>query len=675
MVSTYEKRWMKWVAGVGALALLLAAAVWFMRPVAPERVEPPAQAEAGPPEPPVPAEALPDAASGGSPSRVVYRVEQDVRFTVDIAKMMAGVDRAADSKVTADSPRTEVVSRLSGLLEWHAVPGRAERLVRLRWKDTGSRALYPGSPLTAEEREQLGAQVARLLDGAEAYVVVDARQRMTQVRVSPTLSPQARPLLLNVLEMVAVTLPRSPPAEWNAQERDSFGRYNGTYQVEAREGQQLLVSKQKHYQEITSVMSGPRQAVGLEEKHVRNLGKARLRFSLEEQRLLSAEGHFRTRIRHPLADADVEERYSVKPAAAEVLAALAPPSGAALEQHLTGLVELDPQAVLEQARAPVAVTRPGLTGLTPEAHQRKLREVVAAMRRAPHFDPHAEESKPLLDELNMLLATEPERARHTLRETLADASEPVRGEVLAAVVSEALPHGAAGQGLAADVLATPGLAQEGYAAALAGLGTQDKLETSGRNALMRVLRGELTTVPPDIASNAPLLVGYQGRVAQESGGDAATWFDALMAELSQAKDPQRQELVLLGLGNIGDARTLALAEPYLASPHANVRLAAASALRQVADPGALGRIFTVFLSDPSVEVRMGIADLFSEVGPLEAVLANAQAAMAGQPDASVRKRTLVVLAQRSRSHDFVSRFLTDPDPSIREMAQEFLGQL
>jgi HEAT repeat protein len=129
------------------------------------------------------------------------------------------------------------------------------------------------------------------------------------------------------------------------------------------------------------------------------------------------------------------------------------------------------------------------------------------------------------------------------------------------------------------------------------------------------------------------------------------------------------------LGNIGERATLALAEPYLDSPHSHVRLAAASALRQVADPQAANRIFTLFMSDPSVEVRLGVVDLFNELAPLDAVMAQALQAMPGQPDPAVRRKTLAVLAERSRSSQFVSAFLGDPDPNVRALAREYLGRL
>lgn len=674
MKSTPPRKHRRVAVAVLAVASLLAAVgllTWRPAPPAAPSAPLASATDAEPPEPPLPA--LPE--PGPRAARAVYRVEQDLRFSLDISKMVSGLDPGTSAQVTADRPKSEVVTKVSGLLEWRPVTGEEGHWVRLRWKDTGSRSAYPGSGLSASDEAFLSEQQAKLLDGAEAFVQLDPRHKVLRVKVSPGLEPQALPHLFNVLELLAASVPSRPPEEWNAEERDSFGRYNGAYTVEAREGAALLVTKQKHYQEIHNVAlsgAGADKAMGLEEKHVKAMGKARIRFSLEERRVLAAEGRFRTRIRHPLMDADLEETYSVQPAGLDLFPETDAPSG--LSRHLAGLRDVDARAAAEHARARVEA-RPGMVGLKPEELERKLVEAVGALRRLPRFDSQAEDARPLLHDLASLFSSSPALARETLRAVLTDTAEPLPAEVLAAVVSQLVGLGAEGQRLAADVLVARGLPEEGYAAALAGVGTQQRLEAPGREVLLQALRGELPDVPADVAVNAALLAGYQGRLARERGEDTAPWQGALVDALATARDPERQEVALLGLGNIGERATLALAEPYLDSPHANVRLAAASALRQVEDPQAATRIFTLFLSDPSVDVRLGVVELFNELGPLDAVLAQALQAMPGQPDPAVRRKTLAVLAERSRSPQFVSAFLSDPDPNVRALAQEYLARL
>ncbi|WP_263452348.1 HEAT repeat domain-containing protein [Hyalangium gracile] len=674
MNATPLKKHWKRIASVmmAAAALLAAVGLSLWRPAAePSPVSAATPDLQEPPEPPSPAAAVEGARTA---TRAVYRLEQTVHFTLDISKMLAGMDPGTRAEVTANQPRTEVVSQLKGMVEWQRVQGGEGTWVRVRWKDTGTQVSYPGSGLSAAEQAQLSEQAVKQFDGAEAYVQLDVRNRVAQVRVGSGLAPQAYPQLLNVLEKLAVTVPARPPAEWNAEEQDSFGRYNGAYSVEAQSGQELLFSKKKRYQQLTTVGSSPDGEQSLQEKHVQNLGKARIRFNLEERRLLSAEGRFRTSIRHSLMDADIDETYSLQPAPLESLASVAPPAAAELGALLASLVELNPRVALQQTQAPVAV-RPGLVNLDPKQLVRKLTDTLEALRRLENFDPQSEQARPLMEDLATLFATDPELARRTLRPALSSTEKPVGGDVLSAVVSEALRHGPAGQGLAADLLTTPGLPEEGYAAALAGMGTREDLEQPGRDTLMRVLRQELSSVPPDVGANGPLLAGFQGAVAQKRDGDYEEWFTALVDELAKSPVPERQEMLLLGLGNMSDARLMAIAEPYLTSPHGHVRLAAATALRNVPDPRAMGRIFTVFLSDPSTEVRLAVVDLFNELAPLNAVLTQALQSMSAQEDAAVRKKTLAVLGFRSQSREFISQFLSDPDPNVRELAQLYLQQL
>ncbi|MCP3136323.1 HEAT repeat domain-containing protein [Pyxidicoccus xibeiensis] len=671
MKSTPPSKHRRVAAVVLAVAALLAAAGLLLSRTQPTPTATPPVASSRDeelPEPPLPA--LPE--PGQRASRAVYRVEHDLRFTLDISKMASGLDPNAKQQVTTDNAKTEVVTKVSGLLEWRPVPGAEGRWVRLRWKDTGSRSTYPGSGMSAQDEAFLSEQQAKLLDGAEAFVQLDPRNKVLGVKVAPELKPQALPQLFNVLELMAASVPGRPPEEWNAEEHDSFGRYNGAYKVEARDGQTLLVGKTKHYQELHHASPAEADGVGLREKDVKTMGKARIRFSLEERRVLAVEARFRTQVRHPLMDSDVEETYSVQPAGLEAFADTAPPSS--LEEHLVALRDVDPRRVAEAARSSVTA-RPGTVGLEPAEVERKLVELMAALRRLPRFDPQAEDARPLLKDLVSLFSSHPAVARQSLLPVLTDLKDPVPADVLSAVVAQVVGLGVEGQTLALNVLASKGMPEEGYAAALQGIGTQDTLEWTGRDALLQTLRGEMLDVPAEIAVNAALLVGHQGRLAKERGEDVSQWQGALVDALARAKDPERQELALLGLGNIGEPATLALAERYLDSPDANVRLAAASALRQVADPQAAHRIFSLFMSDPSVEVRLGVVDLFNELAPLDAVMAQALQAMPGQPDPAVRRKTLAVLAERSRSPQFVSAFLGDPDPTIRALAQEYLGRL
>jgi hypothetical protein len=384
-------------------------------------------------------------------------------------------------------------------------------------------------------------------------------------------------------------------------------------------------------------------------------------------------------MRHPLMDVDVEESYSIQPASLDALAELPVPEGTQLEGLLARMVVINPRNPERTASAQPPTVKPGMVGLDAAQFERKLMDVLGALRRDPKFDPNSQASKDQLGDLATLFDMRPQDTRTVLRSQIGE--NKLRDELLTSVVNTVVGHGVHGQGFAADVLAQPKLTEDNYAAALAGLGTQDELAEPGRNALTKVLRGEMTTVPADIASNAPLLVGHQGRMAreaQEAQGtdtDAEAWYQLLVTELAKAKQPERQEMLLTGLGNIGDPRLLTLVEPYMVSPHASVRLAAVGALRRVESPLALERIFTAFVSDPTVEVRQELTELFSSLEPVEVVVARAAAAMQMQTDPVTRKRTLLVLANRTRSREFVSLFLADPEPSIQTIAKEMLTQL
>ncbi|MFP2933594.1 hypothetical protein ACLESO_52330, partial [Pyxidicoccus sp. 3LG] len=338
MKSTPPSKHRRVAAVVLAVAALLAAVGLLLNrtPTPPAATPPVASSrDAEPPEPPLPA--LPE--QGTRAARAVYRVEQDLRFSMDISKMASGLDPDARTRVTTDTPKSQVVTKVSGLLEWRPVTGAEGHWVRLRWKDTGSRATYPGSGLSAQDEAHLSEQQAKLLDGAEAFVQLDPRHKVLRVKVAPDLQPQALPHLFNVLELLAASVPSRPPEEWNAEEHDTFGRYNGAYKVEARDGQALLLTKTKHYQELTHASPAEAEGVGLQEKHVKAMGKARIRFSLDARRVLSAEGRFRTQVRHPLMDSDLEETYSVQPAALDAFADAEPPSS--LEEHLVALRDVD----------------------------------------------------------------------------------------------------------------------------------------------------------------------------------------------------------------------------------------------------------------------------------------------------------------------------------------------
>ena len=304
------------------------------------------------------------------------------------------------------------------------MPGGEGTWVRVRWKDTGTQVSYPGSGLSEEEQAKLSEQAVKQFDGAEAYVQLDVRNRMSQVRVGSALAPQAWSQLLNVLEVLTVTVPARPPAEWNAQRRTHSASTTAPTAWSPQQGQELLLSKKKRYQKLTTVGTSLDGEQSLQEKHVQNLGKARLRFSLEERRLLSAEGHFRTVIHHSLMDADIDETYSLQPAPLESLTSVAPPSPAELGVLLARMVEVNPRVALEQSRAPVTV-RPGLVNLDPKQFVRKLNDTVDKMRALENFDPQSEQARPLMDDLATLCATNMELARRTLRPALTNTDKQV----------------------------------------------------------------------------------------------------------------------------------------------------------------------------------------------------------------------------------------------------------
>jgi hypothetical protein len=513
----------------------------------------------------------------------IYRLEYASASTLD-----AGPGFAIDMAVCGDVVRTAIRVDEDG----------AEILWTLR--EAAVRIAVNGS-----ERPDDAGEIAADL-GREVVVRIDRAGRVVALWPEPRAPGPSVALVRTLLAATQFVLPldAASPDAWEREEEDALGRYVASYRAEPAPAggtpppPDYRTFRKEKLRDLPPRRTGSRGAAMIV-PGVRRDGHLLARFDLGSGRLVSLhgeEGHemgladlFRARTR---ATVKLEYVRTDSLGATELEAARR--AGAARMQEETALRLW---TVVETEEARRARYRGELSGATAEALLAELATVDAA---GPDADTTA-----LYLKLQALAALEPDFTR-TLRQRLiaGDPESHAIGLVISALAGAGHPEA---QNALVDALAArarDAQAQLAVMDALAGV----TAPTDVAEAALRKLSG---TEDDDVASTARLSLGTMaGTLADSSPQRAARLVGWAVQELDAATSNAGRVLMLLALGNAGSARALEAIARHGASPSAQVRGAAAFALRWIDSPAADELLRKVLLADADGDVRAQAAAAF-----------------------------------------------------------------
>jgi HEAT repeat protein len=192
-----------------------------------------------------------------------------------------------------------------------------------------------------------------------------------------------------------------------------------------------------------------------------------------------------------------------------------------------------------------------------------------------------------------------------------------------------------------------------------------------------VLEKTMTSDTGDVSTAATLALGSNIRTQNaEQLGDTTSALQTLLDGLAGATTDAARRVYLLALGNTGDARALDAIEPYLTSPDVDLRVAAATALRQM--PGARAeKDLQTALADGNYLVRRAAVEAIGGRPDTDLVPVIEQM-LHTDPEASVRIAIVSVLyavSDKAPSALDALRWAagSDPSPKVREAAKSFLA--
>lgn len=276
----------------------------------------------------------------------------------------------------------------------------------------------------------------------------------------------------------------------------------------------------------------------------------------------------------------------------------------------------------------------------------------------------------LMSRMAALVRLEPKTAQLAQQTVATGAELPTARTLLGAL-------GAAGSSPAqASLVAlaeSDSLSAEVRSNAVAMLGLGDHPTDATSVALSKLARDR----DPDVRGTAALALGNASLAQRKEGqvGEAEQAVDELLAKLLAATTVEDQLLYIQALGNAGDARALPALQTALSSHDIELRSAAVTALRFVADDRVDALIATTLLRDPAERVRRSAVfaasfrSLLIFLGPL-------RQAVQADTDAGVRLDIVSVLG-RSLALPGVLELLSsiaarDPSPDVRRAAAVLL---
>lgn len=276
----------------------------------------------------------------------------------------------------------------------------------------------------------------------------------------------------------------------------------------------------------------------------------------------------------------------------------------------------------------------------------------------------------LLSRFAALVRLDPTAAQKARQTILLGAEPPTTRTLLGAL-------GAAGSGAAQSTLVAlaeaDALSSDVRSNAVAMLGLGDHPTDATAVALSKLARDR----DPDVRGTAALALGNASLAQRKEGhvGEAEQAVDELLAKLQAATTQEEQLLYIQALGNAGDARALPALQTALSAGDVELRSAAVTALRFIADDRVDALIAATVLRDPAERVRRSAVfaasfrSLLIFLGPLR------QAAQS-DADAGVRLDIVGVLGRSLATPgvlDVLSALAAnDPAPDVRRAAAALL---
>jgi hypothetical protein len=457
----------------------------------------------------------------------------------------------------------------------------------------------------------------------------------------------------------AMQVTRGTGARWTAREVDATGRCDAAYQrVDARTVERTRGGWVRLDADGRAITEGPR---------VRVEGSSRARLVLDAaNELESLEGDD---TQHTAGadglDAHAESHVSVRRAPdGDDLAATARATHAARWRSLR-------PARLDEAPVSAAAETTRDRRLVAGATFATLREMIPATLEGESQGATGAQAQQRLAALLRLDANAVDEAGRALRGRVTAGEAAV---LVAALGDTGTPRA---QTALAEVVEDARVEAPVRERAITALGMMERPTAATVDALRRAgMSGD----DASLRGTATLALGGAGNAARHAGtpeADAA--FEALAARVASARDEAELALLLEAVGNTGDGRALALADPFTRHTSPTVREAAVGAARFVESAEADAWVAAKLAARDDEAVRVGAvrAAGFRALEPLGDALA---ALLAGDPSQMVRARTVSMLGGRVRRSPMAAELLlraaeSDPDGDVRTAAREWLRQL
>ena len=486
------------------------------------------------------------------------------------------------------------------------------------------------------------------------FVTQEASGAVVALHVEPAVDPMAQLVIRNLIDASQIVLPRGALAHWTVTERDQTGAYAAAYrraaggEVEKRRGDYAQVS-------------GP---AGLEPlaEGVRIEPRGATRFDLDPRRWVSSlTAQVGLRV---TADGVVMGDGELS------LTLRALRHGWAHERVGRFHAERARLVVVTAGRAPRDL-----------GETQRLRQVLGGADLASLFadlrglpaDPAARgpAAALALQRLRALFLLDPAQAAAVPALIGAVTERDVYSPILGALSAAGNPEAARAL---TQISADEALPQAVRVDAIAALGVVGQPDV----ASLETLEGLAASTDPELRSTAALAVGTTAGTLVGRGDPAGDQALArLLTQSASAADDAERALVLAALANTRSPSILSAVEAALTSPSIEVRQAAVTALRLIADPRADQLIGWVMAEDPAPEVRRAaiFAVRFRAPEPLVPALT---AALTADTVDVVRLDVVRLLGEHRGRLREARDLLTvasqrDPSPEVRRVAAAFVA--
>jgi hypothetical protein len=511
--------------------------------------------------------------------------------------------------------------------------------------------------ITAADAKKLDGDPQALRFAAAAATPVLARLgddgHVLGYRFAAALDGEQRNFLRGILAPFAFTVPTTLRSTWDAVEADTTGTYEAHYEQQVDDAQVNVQRTKVRY----TAMAGNGAAADHQLR-----GRATATFGLDIAWLQAATVDESLATDLPLPGMRVEYscRAELKLVAAE-LAAL--PAGVVEMwnggwEPATGKDEVLPDYATEAAQRDWAQQLEGVD-------LDQVLAALAALTASEKLDTNALDHA--FQQLQWLVKLRPGTAA-TIAERVLDGQ--LTGDAARVALSSLAAAGTdQAQQILAAIRANPAASAEVHDAATICL-----IQLARPNG--EIVAG-LATEAAAAGQNAMLVLGALAPRAQGTLGDGRTAMTTLAGMEQAAADRGELANWLRAMGNAGTPETMAAASRYLDNPAADVRAAAAAALRRVADPDAATALAGLAAGDEDADVRRQAVEALSQRREPAARESLRNSALS-DVDSSVRSAAITALGLDV--HDAGNRAtleqvaMQDSVPELRTMAQQLLAR-